>query len=535
MRGGRPASELLRLRQRDRRQRKAEDVVESFTASVGETLNLTRAFDVLCHEVREWLDAEYASIWIHDRRSRELELRGGTELAGRRCGVRISTDDRLAPAAYALRRPHADLHSPGRAPTAGTLTIPLRGRRRALGTLVLEKVSAGRGRERERDVLESADVLRRQLPIVLENVQLLDDVLRSRQELANAFDAIAYLVVVSDSRGRIVHANQAFAERVGRTQAQLIDEPVTASLGAELGAWLNTLSHASSETGTRLITREIVDPVLAGPFVVTVTDLLDQERRRAGLVVVARDLNRESQLEAERALLRQRLAQSEKLAALGQFVAGVAHELNNPLQAVLGHLELLRVTGSLSTPIRRQVQTIHREADRAARIVGNLLAFAGSRRFVRQPVNINAVLKRVVALRLPACRARRIKLVRHYAQRLPPAMGEPLLVHQVFLNVLMNAEQAIPGAGPGRIEIVTGLGARGQVVVTIRDTGPGIAPDAMSRLFEPFYTTKAVGQGTGLGLAFAYGILDELGGGISAANHPDGGAVFTIELVSGPP
>src|SRR4029077_6320057 len=249
----------------------------------------------------------------------------------------------------------------------------------------------------------------------------------------------------------------------------------------------------------------IVDPVLKGPFVVTVTALRNHERERVGSVLVARDVTPQARLQAEREELRRRLTQSEKLVALGQFVAGIAHELNNPLQGVLGHLELLRVTGALPKTLRKEVQTIYREADRAAKIVRNLLVFAGSRRLARRAVSLPPILQKVIALRSDACRAAGIEVVRHYDAKLPRLQSDPLLIHQVFLNILMNAEQSIAATGrPGRIEI-TATRTEHHLVTTVRDTGDGISEEALSRIFEPFYTTKEVGKGTGLGLAIAYG------------------------------
>jgi len=222
---------------------------------------------------------------------------------------------------------------------------------------------------------------------------------------------------------------------------------------------------------------------------------------------------------------------SEKLAALGQFIAGVAHELNNPLQAVLGHVELLRRQGRIPPGIRRELSLVFREADRAARIVDNLLVFAGGHTATLRPIALNAVVTQTLALRAAACRAAGIDIVRRLDESQPRVAGNRLLLQQALFNVLINAEQELAAWGGGRIEVSTRVPAGGDVVrVQVRDTGPGIAAAALPRLFEPFFTTKDVGRGTGLGLAITYGIVKDHRGTLTAGNHPDGGAVFTIDL-----
>jgi PAS domain S-box-containing protein len=525
------ALELVNLRQGAELERDVRELLEEFSASLSATLNLAAGLDIFCHGANRLFAADRTSVWIHDRRARHLVLRASSDTADVERGVRISSEDPSAPAAAAMRRVRAEIVPPSGDEVTAVVTVPLRGCRRALGTILFEGMRVETGGEL--DLLDRADELGRQLSSAIENMQLLDDVIRSRRELENTFDSISHLVAVSDMRGRIVHVNKAFATRAGRTREELLDQPLADHIGPELGAWLERHKSAATRPGgDAALTCEVIDPVLKGPFVVTVTDLLNHDREPVGNVIVARDLTPQTQLEAEREELRKRLTQTEKLAALGQFVAGIAHELNNPLQGVLGHLELLRTTGAFPKHLRREIQTIYREADRAAKIVRNLLVFAGSRRLARRSVSLNAVLQKVLALRTPAHRACDIEVVRHYDEKLPRVQSDPLLLHQVFLNMVMNAEHAITATGrPGRIEITTSVnGSRDRIIATVRDTGVGIAEDTLSRIFEPFYTTKEVGQGTGLGLAIAYGIVQEHGGQIIAANHPEGGAVFTVEL-----
>jgi two-component system NtrC family sensor kinase len=518
------------------------ELLQTFSRDVS-SMTLAAGLEAICIGANRLFGATRTSVWLHDRRARMVVLSASSDVVYLAQERRIPTTDTRAPAAVALRHERADIAATGTslggAPTA-MVTIPLKGRRRALGTLVMEEVRVEPGSQI--DLLERADEMGRQLAAAVENVLLLDAVLRSRRELENTFNSLADLVAVSDQDGLLVSMNVAFVQRVGMTKQELVDRPIAEVVGPATSALIQAAAKSANEGSDHrdyrggqtptIVYSEVEDPKLRGTFVVTLTPLIGEEHESIGIVFVARDVTPQAELEAERAELRNRLVQSEKLAALGQFVAGIAHELNNPLQGVLGHLELMRATGAFPKGLRRDMQRIYREADRAAKIVRNLLVFAGSRRLVRRRTSLNATLSRVLSLRAPAFRAANIEVVRQHSESLPRVKGDPLLLQQALLNIVLNAEQAL-GENGGRIETSTSVRQDGDgehVVVQIRDTGPGIEPAALPRVFEPFYTTKEVGKGTGLGLAITYGIIQEHGGQIVASNHPEGGAVFTVQL-----
>ncbi len=517
------ALELARLRQREEFEHDVRDLLDAFSVRLSSSLDLPGALEPLCVAATNLFAADRTTVWIYERDSRSLVPLASSDPGHAQAADAVRADDPLAPAATALRTLRAGLAS-RRTEATSIVTVPLRGCRRALGTLVFEGVRIEAGDDIA--LLNRADELGRQLSSAVETMQLLDVVLKSRRELEQLFASIAHLIVVIDEEGRIVRANPAFADAVGLGVDSLKMRPLREHVTAELADWLDTLSYPLSSPALH----EFSNPGFAGHYVVTVTDLAGSGGRHSGRVVVARDMLPVMALR-ERDEMRDRLVQSEKLAALGHFVSGIAHELNNPLQSVMGHLELLRTTGAFPEAIRHEIRTIYREADRAARIVRSLLVFAGSGRVQRRKAGLNGILQKVLALRKASCRSRHIEVVRNYDQHLPQVQADPLLLHQVFLNILMNAEQAIAATGkPGRIEIGTGSGENGWLVATVRDTGAGISDDTLPRIFEPFYTTRDVGQGTGLGLSLAYGIVQDHGGRISAGNHPDGGAVFTVEL-----
>lgn len=248
-----------------------------------------------------------------------------------------------------------------------------------------------------------------------------------------------------------------------------------------------------------------------------------------------RDVTDRKKLQDQARDLYQQLAQSERLAALGQTMSGVAHELNNPLATILACAE--RLSGQrLDDTTRRDLDAIHNAAERAARIVRNLQTFARKRHTTRASVDLNQVVRETLALRAYDHRAANVVTVEEFADTLPPVFVDPHQIQQIVLNLLINAEQAMLDAhGRGTLRLRTWEDSESDaVVLQVDDDGPGVPSDMQGKVFDPFFTTKAVGKGTGLGLSVAYAIAQEHGGHISVQASPLGGASFRLELpVSG--
>ena len=246
---------------------------------------------------------------------------------------------------------------------------------------------------------------------------------------------------------------------------------------------------------------------------------------------LVRDVSDRKQLEDQSRDLYHQLLQAEKMAALGTTISGVAHELNNPLATILTWAERL-AERDLDGASLSGIETIRREAERAARIVRNLLTFARKRHTTRAMMDVNQVVRETLALRSYEQRVTNISVIDALASGIPQIFADPHQIQQVLLNLVINAEQAMLTAnGRGTLMVRTWQDPEHEsIVLEVNDDGPGVPEDVRTKIFDPFFTTKEVGKGTGLGLTVAYAIVEEHGGRMWLTSDEAAGASFYVEL-----
>ncbi len=256
------------------------------------------------------------------------------------------------------------------------------------------------------------------------------------------------------------------------------------------------------------------------------SQLVDADAKISGVIISVRDITVERKME-------QQIVQSERLAAMGAMIGGVAHELNNPLTSIMGVSELLQDTETNETS-RKQLAMLQQQARRAAEIVQNLTYFARPPAPGKSRINLVEVVERTLNLHAYSLRKNNVTVDFLKQAGMPYALGDPHQLMQVFLNLILNAEQAIRDArDKGTLRIRLGKGDN-SVWVSFHDDGPGIPKENLPSIFDPFYTTKRPGRGTGLGLSICKSVMKEHNGSVEAANSPEGGAVFTVTLPLSP-
>jgi two-component system NtrC family sensor kinase len=354
-----------------------------------------------------------------------------------------------------------------------------------------------------------------QASIALESARLVDlhdDGRRSWQEVV---DAIPPALCIVDRGGRIRRANRAFADLVNAPPASLIGRPWQAFVPPE---WAADLQRALDQQGAG---REV--DLRTGDQTYAVTAVPISSTDRSTLVLLFDD-------QTERRRLQDQLIQSEKMSAIGQLIAGIAHDLNNPLASVVGFADFLGEVPNVPPALREPLTVIQEEAERASNIVKNLLSFARKQEHQRRPTALRPLLDATFVLLRNQLMAHRVEASIEVEDELPMPDIDPNQIQQVFVNLINNAAQAIESTGrPGRVVVRARRWLDG-VAIDVVDDGPGMSEALAAQVFEPFFTTKPEGEGTGLGLSISQGIVREHGGRIMLSTEEGRGSTFTVQL-----
>jgi PAS domain S-box-containing protein len=405
------------------------------------------------------------------------------------------------------------------------LGVPLKTGTRTLGVLVLQSYSKDvRYGEREKEILA---FVAQHIAGAIERKRADEEIKRSVSLLQSSIESTADGLLVVDRKGSVVAFNQRFAQ-LWRVPPGLMeardDEALVAHAVGQLKSpdqFLGKIRelHAQPEAEAFDVL-EFKDGRVFERYSIPQR----QDGQPVGRVWSFRDVTERSQAE-------QALRQTEKLAAMGSLLAGVAHELNNPLSVILGQAEMMRRTAG-SGPLAQKADQIAQAAGRCASIVGNFLALARQRPPERRRVALNEVVREVLDIVTYPLRMDGVDVVLDLDPELPVLVGDPHQLHQVVLNLITNAQDAMRGRdGPRMMVVATSYDPGSErVCLEVSDTGPGIPADVRSRLFEPFFTTKPPGQGTGLGLSLCQGIVENHGGRIQAESEEGKGALFRVEL-----
>ena len=269
------------------------------------------------------------------------------------------------------------------------------------------------------------------------------------------------------------------------------------------------------------------------PFEEPEIALLEATADQVGIALDNARLYSESVRQLEELRLKQaQLVHAEKLSAVGELASGVAHEINNPLTTILGQAQLLADRRDITPHVRDRIKIIADEASRAARIVQNLLLFARHYPPERRPCTLSEQALRVLELKTYQLEQDKIRVVTEFGE-CPPVWADENQIQQVLLNLVQNAHQAMASHANEGVLTVRIYTTDTHAIIEVLDTGPGLSPDVLPRLFHPFFTTKPPGEGSGLGLSVSYGIVAEHQGRLRVENRPAGGAVFTVELPLG--
>jgi two-component system, NtrC family, sensor kinase len=388
------------------------------------------------------------------------------------------------------------------------IAAPIAGRRAVLGAVAVRL-------ERKPGPVElrTLEGLATVTALALESAILVEAADQRQHIWEDAANAVNLALCVVDRSGNVERGNRAFTELTGSPSGRTVGRPWT-ELVPE--SWHPGIAAVLAGTGSQEVELRI------GARTIAVTAFCTAEPALGRHILLFED-------QTDRRHLQDRLIQSEKLTAIGQLIAGVAHDLNNPLTSVIGFADFLAELAEVPPKIREPLRVIQQEAERASKIVKNLLSFA-RRQEARQRAALRPILDATLGLFRNNLSAEQVTLQAEIEDDLPDLDLNPTQIQQVFVNLIQNAAHAITAAGrPGMVSLRARRWMDG-IAVDITDDGPGMSPEVAAHVFEPFFTTKPEDLGTGLGLSISQGIVKEHGGRITLTTAPGQGATFTIEL-----
>lgn len=337
-------------------------------------------------------------------------------------------------------------------------------------------------------------------------------------------------VVITNEKGVILWVNPAMTRLTGYESAELIGQHTKLlKSGKQDQAYYEVLWDTI--LSGKVWHNEIINLRKDGSFYfedMMITPVKMEGDKITHFVAIKQDITERKKAESERRELQLKLFQTEKLSTVGELTSGVAHEINNPLTAVIGLSDLM-LEEETDLEKKKDLQTIKEQSVRCSKIVQNLLHFARQHNPEIVPTDLNEVLEKTYSLISYNARSSSIKLEMDLQSQLPITLADPNHLQQVFLNIFNNAIHAVKNR-PNPLLTIRSRYERGAIVIKISDNGYGIPAELLSRVFDPFFTTKPPGEGTGLGLSVSYGILKDHGGSIQVESEPDKGACFTIEI-----
>ncbi|HEY4303815.1 MAG TPA: ATP-binding protein [Gemmatimonadaceae bacterium] len=416
------------------------------------------------------------------------------------------------------------IYSPVSAEIRAVAIVPIARRGERIGAVT---VAAREVRQFTAADLERIEAMGDLLSVSLENAELVETLRQTEWRFRTLFRAAPDAVFTVLQSGRIREANDAVRDLTGLDPLQVVGRPVVDLVAeADREKLLNALGTTFEGLATRVevsFQNDTVSRATPTRRIVAVAMSKLPEADPPSVLIVGRDVTAEREM-------RVRLMESDRLAAVGELVAGVAHEVNNPLSSISAFAQLLLRDGGLNASQRDSIEVIKSETLRASQVVKDLLAFARRSEPQREPLDLNAVVQRTLRLRGYQLTSNKIQVDTELADELPPIVGDARQLQQVCLNLVTNAIQAMATTGsPGTLTITTKRDGP-HVVLEMRDTGPGIPDAAKAHIFEPFFTTKGEGEGTGLGLSVSYGIVTAHGGTIEVPSTSSSGTTFRVAL-----